>query len=210
MKAWLLHLANANPPFSTRQEFYTLKHRLLKRYGHFEGHQIQEIRKDCWGPGRINDAYGEYEYQGCRGETCPRCRGTGVFDIRWVRLERWTWGRYVFHVPSGDTRVIPSPYPPRDMIRGRIEHLHDHQRSREALLWLYLLCGQYRTWWHECGGHNCTCRLYPLLNLHRVVAKLRSRFSRRTCGCGRRFWTWGTGWGICPRCRRQPVDEMPF
>lgn len=63
MKAWLLHLANANPPFSTRQEFYTLKHRLLKRYGHFEGHQIQEIRKDCWGPGRINDAYGEYEYQ---------------------------------------------------------------------------------------------------------------------------------------------------
>lgn len=210
MRSWLLHLANTNPPVGTRQQFYALKHQLLKRYGHFEGHQIQQIEKPCFGPRKHSTDGDEWEFQGCPGETCPRCRGSGVFDIRWVRLERWTWGRYVFHVPSGDTRIIPSPYPPRDMIRGRIEHQHNHQVSREALLWLYLLTSQFATFWRECGGYSCTCRLYPMLNLQRVVAKARARFSRRNCFCGRRFWTWGTGWCICPRCRREPVDEMPF
>lgn len=210
MKAWLLHLANQDPPAGTRQEFYALKHRLLQRHARFDGHQIQEISKPCYGPRKWNHGYGEYEYDGCPGETCPRCSGTGVFDIRWIRLERWTWGRYTFHVPSGDTRTIPSPYPPRDLIRGRIEHQANHQRSREALLWLYLVTGQLGTWWRECSGYSCTCRLYPMLNLQRVVAKLRARLSRHRCFCGRRFWTWGSGRCICPRCRREPVDEMPF
>ena len=42
--AKLLHYANADPPID-RDRFYAVKDRLLSRYGRFEGHELQEIKK---------------------------------------------------------------------------------------------------------------------------------------------------------------------
>lgn len=212
LKAYLLHIANRQPFGVHRNDFYDLKHRLLQRYGRFTGHQIQEIRKDCWGERRYDDQDLDsdgYTTVPC-GPNCKRCRGTGIYDIRWVRLERWEFCKYVFHVPAGDTRIIPSPYPPKDMIRGRIEHGGDGRSSAEAAMWLYVLCGEWRLWWRCCCSSFCTCGWYPMLHAQRIVTHLRCFFSRATCFCGKRFWTWGSGWCVCPKCRNTNPDEMPF
>src|SRR2546430_712949 len=95
--ALLLHYANANPPWN-RTEFYSLKNRLLIRYAKFRGYDLQIIKKECWGPLDPDGDYGDHT--GCQGRFCPHCGGTGIFDVRWVRLERWQWGRYLFHRPT--------------------------------------------------------------------------------------------------------------
>jgi hypothetical protein len=204
--ATLLHYANASPPHA-RRAFYAVKDRLLRKYARFTGHQIQEIRKECWGPwNRESDCRA-----GCLGEKCPHCRGTGVYDIRWVRLERWQWGKYVFHIPAGDTRTIPSPYPPDGMIRGRIEHANYGRKSHEALLWLYLLCGEWRLLWRSLTG-ACSRGWYwwPLLNVQRVAMNLSMFLSWRKCFCGRWYPTWGSGWCVCRKCRSLPDEPIPF
>ncbi len=202
--ATLLHYANANPPWDHRP-FYLLKCRLLHKYARFTGHQIQEIRKECLGR---RDHFGDWS--GCKGELCPKCGGTGVYDLRWVRLERWEWAGYVFHIPAGDTRKIPSPYPPDGMIRGRIEHAEYGRKSREALLWLYLLCGEWRLLWRTLTS-SCSCGRYwwPLLNCQRVAMHLSEWLRWDRCSCGRWFPTWGSGWCVCKRCRKV-TEDVPF
>jgi len=208
--ATLLHYANASPPMD-RREFYALKDRLLHNHARFTGHQIQEIRKECWGPyNRCEDGH-----VGCQGEHCPKCGGTGVYDLRWVRLERWEWSSYTFHIPSGDTRKIPSPYPPDGMIRGRIEHTNYGRKSHEALLWLYLLCGEWRLLWNEMQGSACCGRYWwPLLNVQRVVMHLSMWLEWKRCWqCDRWFPTWGSGWRVCRKCRkcrRTTPTDAPF
>lgn len=209
--AFLLHVANAHPPV-TRTAFYQLKCRLLRRYARFAGHQIQEIRKECWGEPDWRD---DYAYKGCTGHGCPRCGGTGVFSIRWVRLERWEWCGRVFHCPSGSSIIPPSPYPPANMIRGLIEHKDYGRASREAACWLYLLCGEWRLLWSELTiGHYCHPRLWPMCRLQKIVSSIdwerSSRFRRR-------FW-WLPNWRLwricrlCPRDQQRTVDDrqIPF
>ena len=198
--ATLLHYANASPPVN-RTEFYALKDRLCRRYAEFRGHDIQEIRKECWGDQR--DVYGDWG--GC-GPNCRRCGGTGIFDVRWVRLERWHWFGYVFHRPDGDTRIKPDSV----QIHGRIEHPNYGRASNEAALWLYLLCGEWRLLWRALKGSRC-CGWYwwPLLNVQRVVMELAMLLHWRRCWCGRRYPTWGSGWQICRKCRNEK-QEVPF
>jgi hypothetical protein len=210
--AWLLHIANTDVGMTNRSEFYALKERLLRKYGRFAGHQIQEIKKPCWGP--WGDEYGERK--GCQGEKCPRCRGTGVFDFRWVRLERWEWAGYVFHRPVDDSRVIPSPYPPADMILGRIEHKDYGRAANEARLWLYLICGEWRLFGKEMKSHAyARPGWWPLTNLQRPVMHMAMVFHRATCSCGRRYWTYGGASYkcYCPRCMKRlssSIDTTPF
>ena len=219
LTAWLLHVANTDTGPALRTEFYDLKERLLKKHGRFVGHQIQEIKKPCWGP--WGNEYGER--QGCLGEKCPHCGGTGVFDLRWVRLERWEWGGFVFHRPAGDTRTIPSPYPPRDMILGRIQHRKYGLGANEARLWLFLLCGEFRLWWRDMRSHAaCGWQWWPLTNLQRLTMRLGMWFHRGTCSCGRRYFTSRGGMYACycRRCERamqqraadlyEEVEEVPF
>lgn len=217
--ATLLHYANADTGATYRQEFYALKERLLRRYGRFDGHQIQEIKKLCWGP--WGHEYGERA--GCKGEGCPHCRGTGVFDIRWVRLERWVWQGYVFHRPVDDTRIIPSPYPPANMIHGRIEHPRYGRGANEARLWLYLLCGELRLFWKDWTSHAyCGWSWWPLTNMQRAVMNLSMHFHVARCRCGRRYFAnrRGNYHCSCPRCERESdrrarefygeVEDIPF
>lgn len=209
--ACLLHYSNADPPH-WRKAFYDIKNRLLRRYGTFRGHELQEIRKECWGPREWDHGWCEWKYLGCAGKTCIACDGTGLFDIRWVRLERWEWCGYVFHRPDGDTRIQPNPenegYKRR--IIGRIEHPEYGRKPREAVLWLLLLTGEWRRLWYALStSRSCGRHLWPLLNVQAVTMEVSMFLSWRRCYCGRRYPTWGTGWQICKRCRNRPV-ETPF
>jgi hypothetical protein len=124
-----------------------------------------------------------------------------------VRLERWFWRGYLFHIPSGDTRKPPESV----QILGTISHKHYGRLSSEAALWLYLFSWEWRlfsralrsSWHHRCG-------LWPMLNLQRAVAMFSMKFGRRTCWCGKRFQTWGSGWLICKDCRNKPAEPIPF
>lgn len=204
----LLHYANAQPPFCYRDDFYAVKEKLLHRFGRFAGHDLQEIRKECWGPFDPNGDWGERI--GCQGARCCHCGGTGIFDIRWVRLERWEWCGYVFHRPAGDTRVPPDLGTVR--IFGRINHPDYGDKSREACLWLYVLTGDWRKLWRALtSSSRCGRYWWPLMNVQRVVMKWRAYLSWRRCWCGHWFFTAGTGWQVCRKCRQPtPVDEVPF
>lgn len=203
--ARLLHLANSGHPWR-RTEFYAIKERLLRRYATFRGHHMQEIRKECWGPRLGWDEYGD-PVRGKCGPTCRQCGGTGLFDIRWVRLERWRWGKFEFHIPAGDTRVRPAGHV--DIV-GRIEHRDYGRLSNEAVLWLYLLAGEWQEFRRVMVCGSCCGRYWwPLTNLQRIAMRLNMKLSWRRCWCGRMFPTWGRGWCVCKRCRTIP-KEAPF
>lgn len=208
LKAMLLHYANSQPPIN-RTEFYALKERLLRKHGKCVGGDIQEIRKECWGP--WGDQYGERA--GCLGAKCHRCNGTGVFEIKWISLERWEWCGYVFHRPAFRLYAIPDIG--TVTIFGRIEHEHSGQICSEAALWLYLLCGEWRLFWQELSTHSYhRCRFYPLLNIQRLMFKARLKFGIQKCWCGKKFFHWGSGWQVCKKCREpkavEACEEIPF
>ena len=203
--AWLLHVANSDPgPFAAK--FYDFKKRLLDQFGTFDGHDIQEITKQCWGDKR--NEYGDWN--GC-GPTCKRCGGTGIFDRRWIRLQRWRFGTYLFHIPDGETRS----YSGTVQIEGRIQHRDYGKGSREAELWLYLVCLQFRAFWQNLSG-SCyaTPGWWPLCRLQKLAMPLRQFFRWRRCWCGKRFPTWGTGWQCCKKCRQPRSvefgEDVPF
>ena len=175
--ARLLHVANSKPPFD-RPAFYNLKSRLLRKYATFDGNDLQEIRKECWG------YYGE---NGCTHNVKCKCGGTGIFDLFWVRLNRWKWCGYLFHEPNGRTWITPNDG--QVTIFGVIEH-HDYGRaSAEATLWLYLLCGEWKLFRSEMAS-CCRCGKYwwPLLNIQRVLMeshflrlRIKDAIRRRKC-----------------------------
>lgn len=206
--ATLLHYANSSAPAVGTERFYALKSFLLRRYARFGGHDMQEIRKECWG---YWNSYGD-DPVGCQGASCRKCRGTGIYDIRWHRLERWEWCGYLFHVPSGSTSVPCSP--DQVTIRGRIEHRDYGKAPGESLLWLLMLTGQWSHLWFDLSTHAyCSWSWYPLLNVQRVAFWLRMKLSWQRCYCGSWFPTWGTGWRICKVCRQpkpQEASDIPF
>lgn len=206
--AWLCHYANAGATRSFgRRSFYDLKDRLLRKYGEFCGHDMQEVTKKCWGDRWWNS----YDGSVACGPTCLRCGGTGIYDRRWVRLQKWRWGRFEFHIPDGETRVRPESV----QIVGLVQHPDYGLASREAELWLYLVTLQWSTWWKVLSSSfYCYPRLWPMCRLQKCATWLKIEASRKRCVCGRKFRTRGSGWQICPRCRK-PGDErssndLPF
>lgn len=207
--ATLLHYANASPPH-WRQEFYALKSRLLKQCGTFRGTEVQEIIKPCWGPRKWNYEWGGYDYQDCPGEDCSQCGGTGIFDIRWVRLAKWEWCGFTFHCPIDDTRVKPE----RVDIHGRIEHKDYGRICDEAALWLLLLTGEWSLFKQAMtSSRACGWQRWPLLTLQQVTMKLSMTLRRRQCSCGRWYFPnrGGSFHCYCLVCRKSLVEtEVPF
>ena len=202
LRAWLLHWANSSPPFGARAEFYALKTRLLEKHGQPTGIDIQKIVDKCWG---------YYRGEGCLGRDCGRCGGTGIWNVRFSVLDKYRWGRFTFHVFRYKTSI-----PSLATIEGLVKHRDYGRLSNESALWLFLLCGEWRTLWRCLRGWACHGRyLYPLTLLQRVMMPTCMYLSRRDCYCGKRFWTRGSGWIVCKRCRtnRDPAFgglEPPF
>lgn len=184
-------------------EFYSVKDALLRRFGRSDGFDVQEITHACWG----------YRHYGC-DDDCEKCGGTGVFSRRWVFLERRLWCGCVFHVP----RETVFERPPRVDIVGRIPKTRT-LASREAELWLYLLCGQFAMFVDRITNSSVSCPWwYPLCSIQRVGMWARSTLGRSRCYCGRRFWAFGSDEFACRKCRSEASrfagphvdDEIPF
>jgi len=201
--AWLCHYANADPS----RTFYDFKDRLLHQYADFQGHDIQEIVKECWGS---RDHWGDP--RGCKGEECRRCNGTGIYDRRWVRLQRWKWGKYIFHIPISSTYIQPDSI----QIHGRIIHDNYGKASREAELWLYIVTLQFSMWWRLLSTRAYVDPgLWPMCRFQRIAMWARMTFRWHRCWCGKWFPTWGTGWMACKKCRQTKTfldqdNDVPF
>lgn len=204
--AWLLHYANSDPSYP-KKTFYDLKDKLLRKYAEFRGHDIQVITKECYGKfDNMGDPLG------CIGDGCRRCGGTGIYDRRWIRLQRWHWGKYVFHIPDGETRRMPDSV----QIHGHVFHADYGKASREAELWLYIVTLQFKTWWKVASsGCYCSPGWWPMCRLQKIAMWARMKFSWQRCWCGKLFPTWGKGWMMCKKCRQPKSildqdNEVPF
>ncbi len=126
--AWFLHHANAAQPEDCREAFYRIKDRILSAYGTPDGRDVQHIRKACWGD----------RGEPCNEECC-RCGGTGIFQEKWVVLQRYRLDRYTFHRPV-ETYFSRQPDGVEATIEGLIRHHAFPELAREAigvLLWRY-------------------------------------------------------------------------
>lgn len=193
--AWLVNLANSDPSYP--DSFYDLKHRLLKRFAKFDRVVNQRIVHECWG-----DRYGN-----C-GAECPRCWGSGVWNTRYYALLRYKWSRYTFLVPVENLHGRPDSID----IEGKVIHQDYGKASTEAELWLYLVTGEFRTWWHvmTTSGYFVNSSLYPLCQLQRWIVLTRSYFGIKKCiRCKGRFLSRRSGWQVCKKCRVKKI-EVPF
>lgn len=131
--AFLLHHANRSVKDFCWGDFYRVKDTILRKHGKPDGYDIQHIEgKKCYkcgGTGRYDrwDSYGIYDPDSCWG-----CAGTGWYkDPRWNCLQRYRFGRYIFHRPLKREYGIENPWTKegmgfevsdRPVMQGYVEH----------------------------------------------------------------------------------------
>lgn len=130
---WLagcFHKANAGN-YAYKQLFYTdVKHRVLREYGEFAGHDKQVIERKCWschGTG----VYKKYWYEGLyrillSSEKCWNCND-GIYSCVTYYLERWVLNGKLYHIPVMDSGVFPYV----NELKGVIKH--EPVDNKEAL-----------------------------------------------------------------------------
>lgn len=129
---FVLHVANSSPGID-RHGFYAMKEQILRRFGTLCALDTQHIVKPCWGC----DGRGRRPNRWGVPDVCGRCWGSGIFHERFVLLERWNLGGWIFHRPACD---LPASTDRASVtIRGRIEHYSYGAWSKEAQCWLALL-----------------------------------------------------------------------
>lgn len=221
--SWLLWLANARmSSCSNRDAAYAIKERILRRLGQLVGEDIQHIKRECYGC----EGSGYYY----SGEDCYRCGGTGVWDEKWIRLERWQLAGRIFHRPAGR---MSRPMNGMVTVEGRIEHNRPNPAACwDALLWLALLFDR-QFFWRELTstrGHRQLWR--PMLGLQALVFEIKTRsyrlrrviMIRRQCSmCGQQWTRWFNRGSLydCPECAQKhrlavangtmsDDDDLPF
>ncbi len=184
--AKLLHLANASPPLLLKRDFYRVKERLLARYGSPDGVDLQHI------PGKICFGCHGSGMDMWREEYCERCDGSGWWKSpKWICLDRYRFGDYVFHIPGAVTYTKPEPDITR--IEGYVQHADQGPRSDTAFAWLCLLCGEGRLlarW--LTGSHRCGWQWRPWLVLQQIACKA--------------VWRWRDFTARCSQCNRRVGD----
>lgn len=127
----VLARANSCPPMQFRAEFYEIKQHICETFGKLIGHDVQYIKKTCWG---------DY-YEGC-SDHCDRCGGTGIYSETWWKLERWKVGERVFHRPAQRlSRSEAVGYAVN--IEGKISHKKT-AKARDCAGALFLLFAPHR------------------------------------------------------------------
>lgn len=200
--AGVLHCANSRRPYIREREFYALKELLLKRFGAPDGFDVQYIRLECWdcdGTGKLYmDGINFGEPARIYIGPCRRCTN-GAYREFWVRLERHTLGKYLFHIPKERYSHDPGLTTQRPVIEGHVKH-HNYPSHLpfEAALWLFLVF-EPRVFWRtfgKIGAHKARTPLCLLSNLvfwrNRICWKLRRRVEMFVAGL------------------RSDIDDIPF
>lgn len=153
--SWLLHHANRN---TSSTHFYAIKQKLLAKYGHSAGYDVQFIQgkkcHTCNGTGVYTGYYFESgeQWEDC----CNRCYGGWYKRPVWNILERVKFGDYIFHQPK--ERVYKQPeISPQGLIQGYISK-PPTKHGDMALTILFLLYdnGYLKRWYNEAGmGWRC-------------------------------------------------------
>lgn len=135
--SYLLHFANRNIIFTRKEEFYKIKTQLLQRYGSLLGEEIQHVKKICYSC----EGSGKFKCEWKPTEPCWSCGGDGIYEEFWVRLNRYQFGRFVFHQPT----VRMTSYEPLfegvslPVIEGYIRHDRPkYHIGAECCYWLFL------------------------------------------------------------------------
>lgn len=161
----LLQSANSHPPVLAKGDFYRLKDRILRRYGELVRHDLQHIKKPCWGcngTGTFTGCDNGWSWVECPPTPCLRCGATGVYSEFWTVLEVWRLGGRHFHRPLFRTHNEQDPrlvhfasgllFDDGRRIEGYIEH-KPHRHAAEAAYILALLFDRPLFWrlWGSCG-----------------------------------------------------------
>lgn len=133
--SWLLHHANRNCKDNI---FYSIKNKILKKYGTFLYYDVQFIKgKRCW----CGDGIYDYTWD-MEPIECYKCGGTSWYKIPVYNiLEKIQFGKYYFHSPFKKSYKKPAEYMnlyPGSVIEGYIEH-NLSKYGNFALNCLYLL-----------------------------------------------------------------------
>ena len=136
---WLIHHANRN---TKSENFYAIKSKILQKYGKNAGYDVQYFKgikcNSCSGRG----AHPKYSWTTGKiydWADCYHCWGGWYRPAKYVLLERFQLGKYIFHQPksthySNDKIEVP--------ITCRIEGFVEHKHSKygdNALTILYIL-----------------------------------------------------------------------
>jgi hypothetical protein len=196
--SWLLHHANRkyNSP-----EFYTIKNRLLKKYGTHICYDVQFIEgkkcHTCGGTGIYSKYYDSYGFVS-DVNYCWHCDGTGWYKLPvWNILARLQFGKYTFHQPFQRSYTKPDNNIP--VIDGYIEHENSkHSDFAATMLFLIYEKSYLKRWWKSAGSWYCKwywprnwmssiihilkyrLRSYPAIILKRKIKKLFER-SEKPC-----------------------------
>lgn len=133
--SYLLHHANRS---SKAPEFYAIKTRLLKKHGVFIGHDVQHIPgKKCFSCQGTGIYTGYSYYDGSMWEDiCYQCNSGWYKRPMWVVLERYRFGKYVFHQPLKKVWHIHDVDIPNAV---KIDGYIDHKLTKHGLDCLHLL-----------------------------------------------------------------------
>lgn len=186
----ILHHANRDPGYTTKEAFYRIKNRLIKKYGQVIGYDVQFIEgKKCFSCGGTG-IHHYYDWNGLVYDTdyCWHCHNGWYKRPMWVVLEVVRVGRFTFHQPK--ERVYKKPDDIQVTITGYIEHDHS-DLNRICLTYIFLLAGDYKNAVKAFGFRHFSTREYED-HIKFVVKKAHDRLE---CEFDRRM-----GWFIYSQC----------
>lgn len=123
--SWLLHHANRKSHYMYKECFYKIKNKILNKYGHYKGIDVQFIEgkkcNKCYGTGIY---VGYYEMSGQKWtDYCYHCTKGWYKLPRYTTLKKIQLGKYLFHQPAysytSSKKVL---LPTNNLIQGYIEH----------------------------------------------------------------------------------------
>lgn len=117
LKHLRLFMVCNSKPFAGQQQFYTLKKKMLEKYGHADGYDLQIVKKKCW------SCAGTGIYDKQEDIACYKCCGTGIYDTRYYILKRYILNGNLFYVPVDDINAV-SKYKAKckNTIEGLVTH----------------------------------------------------------------------------------------
>lgn len=131
----LLHYANRSVGYSSKEDFYEIKQKLLSKYGNRIEDDWQHIVKYCYRCDGTGTFHPEYR----RPEPCWCCH-KGIYEEIIVQLHKYKFGKYIFHKPQKTYIFKDGELPNVKFIEGYIRHdIPKYHLADECMMWLFLM-----------------------------------------------------------------------
>lgn len=149
--SWLLHHANR---YEKSKHFYSIKKRVLAKYGTLAGYDVQAIEgKQCYSCGGTG-VY--HSYHGL--DSCWNCWSGWYKRPEWNVLAVFEFGKYRFHIPY--ERLFYKPEI-KETISGYIQHKSSYwSHFARIMIFLFFDLKGYRKRWHTGLGYGWRCNTF--------------------------------------------------